>query len=67
MGTVKLLTVADVADALGLSEWTVRQHTRQGRFDGFVLNVGGTRHGARYRYDPKGFARWLDSQRVSAA
>lgn len=63
----RLLTVEDVAEVLGEHPQTVRKHTRQGQFASFAINVGGAGRLARWRYDPRGLEKWLQSRRTSAA
>lgn len=49
MSTAQLLTVADVADQLGINAQTVRQMTRRGELPGFKTGRAGKTSPYRYR------------------
>jgi hypothetical protein len=59
-----LLTVDQVAQLLAEHPQTVRKHTRAGRYP-FAVNVG-TTAAPRWRYDPRGLTRWVESRRTAA-
>lgn len=61
-----LMTATQIATVLGEHEQTVRKHTRAGRYP-FAVNVGGTGRQARWRYDPRGLEKWLQSRTTTAA
>jgi hypothetical protein len=66
MSTPKLLTGAQLADALNLHPKVVAKHTRQGRYDTFAINLAPAGRQPIWRYDPRGLEKWLDARRNAA-
>lgn len=57
MPFLTLLTAAELADAFGMSKWTVGRLRREHGLP--AVNVGGV-----YRYDPDEVRAWLDARKT---
>jgi hypothetical protein len=65
MSIPKLLTGAQLAEALNLHPKSVAKATRQGAYP-FAINLAPAGRQPVWRYDPRGLEKWLESRRNAA-